>query len=188
MNAATWTQRAFREMLETEAFFARDMLRLIVDYVLEISPLPLDASQQMDLQVVNTLAIVARDRADGVCQQIEGFHSDASAQESAPVARAPGLLRAFAEYQAACQAFNSRPEFKSSKDEAAAVEATYGPPMRVLSEWDQPLESLEEVREAIRFAFTEQAICDDMVKQPLQAALTYLEKVTGWKDPVGGEA
>jgi hypothetical protein len=62
--------------LEAEAFFTRDMLRLIVDSVVEISPLPLDASQQRALRAVNTLAFVARDRAEGVCKQIDAFYSD----------------------------------------------------------------------------------------------------------------
>ncbi len=65
------------------------------------------------------------------------------------------------------------------------MEETYGVPMRMLCNWQQPLTGLEEVREAIRIAFTEDAIIEDIAKAPLQQALIYLDKLTGWQEPTG---
>jgi hypothetical protein len=106
-------------------------------------------------------------------------------QIDSPKVDTPNLLEAISEYQAACQRFEKQAEFDTRESEGAAIEDTYAEPMRVLSEWNKPLQSLEEVREAIRLVFTEQAIADDTAKEPLRAALIYLEKITGWK---GGDA
>lgn len=70
-------------------------------------------------------------------------------------------------------------------DEEAAIAGTYGPPMEKLERWEAPAESLEDVREAIRLAFAEQALISDIATEPLRAALVYLEKVTGWKEQEG---
>ncbi|HWT62504.1 MAG TPA: hypothetical protein VN150_07945 [Ochrobactrum sp.] len=93
----------------------------------------------------------------------------------------PSLVETINEYRTGSAAFKGW-ENHGYPNEETAIEATYGPPMRALEEWNAPLESLEDVREAVRLAFTEQAIGDEMVSEPLRAALIYLEKTTGRKD------
>lgn len=83
---------------------------------------------------------------------------------------------------------SKRQGFVSIEEEDAWVEETYGTPMRTLCNWQQPLTSLEEVREAIRIAFTEDAIIDDIAKAPLRQALVYLDKLTDWHEPAGKAA
>jgi hypothetical protein len=74
-------------------------------------------------------------------------------------------------------------EARGYPNEEAAIAATYGPPALKLENWDRPLESLAEVREALRLAFNpDDAIISDMVKEPLRAALIYVEKITDWND------
>lgn len=101
---------------------------------------------------------------------------------------AANLVETISAFHAATNRFSTRKDFASLKDEDAWVEETYGVPMRVLCNWQQPLTSLEEVREAIRIAFTEDAIIDDIAKAPLIQALIYLETVTGWQEPEGRAA
>jgi len=112
-------------------------------------------------------------------------------RETPPSKPAPGsLLDVIAQYREGDAAFNGW-ERRNYPNEEAAIAATYGPPVSKLENWDTPLESLAEVREALRLAFNpEDAIISDMVKEPLRAALIYLEKITGWNDidPEGGAA
>lgn len=101
---------------------------------------------------------------------------------------AHNLVDAIKAFHVARNRHSKRQGFTSIKDEDARVEETYGVPMRVLCNWQQPLTSLEEVREAIRIAFTEDAIIDEIAKAPLRQALVYLDKVTGWQEPTGEAA
>ncbi|MGN7960515.1 hypothetical protein [Brucella sp. 22210] len=74
-------------------------------------------------------------------------------------------------------------------NEEEAIEATYGPALYKLENWQTPLSSIVEVREAVRLAFSpDDAILSDAVKGPLRAGLIYLEKVTGWNEPEGRAA
>lgn len=87
----------------------------------------------------------------------------------------PSLINAIQEYRAGIESFNAIPEADTIEEEEAVVEATYGPPMNKLCDWDQPLQSLQEVRAAIQLAFDEKAVVDDVAGAPLRAALAYLE-------------
>ena len=98
------------------------------------------------------------------------------------------LVDAINAFHAARNRHSKRQDFTSIKDEDAWVEEAYGVPMRVLCNWQQPLTSLEEVREAIRIAFTEDAIIDDIAKAALRQALVYLDKLTDWHEPAGKAA
>lgn len=102
-------------------------------------------------------------------------------RDEPPSQPAPGsLLNVIAQYREGDAAFHGW-EGRGYPNEEAAIAATYGPPALKLENWDRPLESLVEVREALRLAFNpDDAIISDMVKEPLRAALIYLEKVTGW--------
>lgn len=101
---------------------------------------------------------------------------------------APNLVETISAFHAATNRFSTRQDFTSAKEEDAWVEETYGTPVRTLCNWQQPITSLEEVREAIRIAFTEDAIIDDIAKAPLRQALFYLDKLTGWQEPTGKAA
>lgn len=104
-------------------------------------------------------------------------------RETLPSKPAPGsLLEVIGQYREGSRAFEGW-ERQNFPDEAAAVLATYGPAMDALTNWDGPVNRLDEVREAIRLAISEDAICDDIAKGPLRAALIYLEKATGWNEP-----
>lgn len=98
----------------------------------------------------------------------------------------PSLIDAINDYREGSRAFLGW-ERREFADEEEAIEATYGPSMRILSDWNAPVVSLEEVREAIRLAFSEDTIIAEMISEPLRAALIYLDKITGWKNPEGGE-
>lgn len=112
-------------------------------------------------------------------------------RQTSPSKPAPGsLLEVIAQYREGDAAFQGW-EARGYPNEEAAIAATYGPPALKLENWDKPLESIVEVREALRLAFNpDDAIISDMVKEPLRAALIYLEKITGWNDidPEGGAA
>ncbi|ERT78121.1 hypothetical protein P052_01151 [Brucella melitensis 02-7258] len=104
-------------------------------------------------------------------------------RETPPSKPAPGsLLEVIAQYREGSAAFKGWEE-QGYSDEAAALAATYGPAMDALTNWDGPVNRLDEVCEAIRLAISEDAICDDLARAPLRAALIYLEKATGWKEP-----
>jgi len=108
------------------------------------------------------------------------------ADRSAPAKRtSPSLSDVINKYLAGSAAFQGWEKF-DYPDEEAAIAGTYGPPMERLENWNAPAESLEDVREAIRLAFAEQALISDIATEPLRAALVYLEKVTGWKEQEGG--
>ncbi|MBQ0707872.1 hypothetical protein [Ochrobactrum sp. AP1BH01-1] len=104
-------------------------------------------------------------------------------RDEPPSQPAPGnLLEVIAQYREGDAAFHGW-EARGYPNEEAAIAATYGPPALKLENWDRPLESLAEVREALRLAFNpDDAIISDMVKEPLRAALIYLEKITDWND------
>ncbi len=107
------------------------------------------------------------------------------AERLAPANRtSPNLSDAINEYLAGSAAFQGWEKF-DYPDEEAAIAGTYGPPMEKLERWDAPAESLEDVREAIRLAFAEQALISDIATEPLRSALIYLEKVTGWNEQEG---
>lgn len=97
------------------------------------------------------------------------------------------LVKTINEFRAGSAAFSGW-ESRGYANEEEAVKCTYGPSVYALENWTDPLETLEDVREAVRMAFTEDAILADIVKEPLRAALIYLEKITGWKEPIGGAA
>lgn len=61
--------------LEAEAFFVRDMFRLIYENVKDISPTTLDDEEKEALSLTKTLTIIAKDRAEKVCDQINGLYS-----------------------------------------------------------------------------------------------------------------
>lgn len=109
------------------------------------------------------------------------------AERLAPTKRtSPNLSEAIHEYlveSAAFQEWESR-----SKNEDEALAGTHGPSLEKLETWEAPAQSLEDVRDAIRLAFAEQALISDISTKPLQAALAYLEKITGWNEPEGAAA
>lgn len=101
---------------------------------------------------------------------------------------AHNLIEAINAFHTARNRHSKRGDFVSIEEEDAWVEETYGVPMRMLCNWQQPLTNLEEVREAIRIAFTEGAIIDDIAKAPLRQALVYLDKLTDWQESTGKAA
>ena len=64
-------------------------------------------------------------------------------------------------------------------EDEEAIEATYGPPFRALSEWEQPATSLVAVREAVRLAVERGGICCPASEAALTAALAYLDQEGG---------
>lgn len=87
----------------------------------------------------------------------------------------PNLVDTVREFRAGLKQIAEMASFASQEEEDAAAEQTYAPPMRALCRWDRPLESLDEVREAIRLAIDEDAIIDQIAEAPLRAALAYLD-------------
>ncbi len=105
--------------------------------------------------------------------------SDFTVSTKAPAC--PNLVDMINEYRAGSAAFHGWENFNYPNEEIA-IARTYGPAMSALSVWSAPVESLEEVREVVRLAISDEGTCDDIVKEPLRAALIYLEKTTCRKD------
>lgn len=91
------------------------------------------------------------------------------------------LLDAISAYRAGMAAYSAREEFSTFEEEDAAIAETYGPPFKVLDDWDQPAQSLSAVREALRLVVDEQLLASGMSEGLVIAALAYL-------DQTGGEA
>tara|TARA_R110002051_G_C8529861_1_gene469401 strand:- start:82 stop:696 length:615 start_codon:yes stop_codon:yes gene_type:complete len=89
--------------------------------------------------------------------------------------RVDPLIEAIDAYRTGLATFNATPSAITDLDEDAIVERTYGPPMSVLMEWDQPALTFQGAMAALKMAddenicFTGSVIADNMVK----AAVAY---------------
>lgn len=88
------------------------------------------------------------------------------------------LVETVQEFRRGLRQIADMPRFPSQEAENEAAEQTYAPSMRSLCHWNTPITSIEEVREAIRLAFDEDAVIDQIAAAPLRAALEYLERIT----------
>ena len=90
------------------------------------------------------------------------------------------LLEAIEAFRDGNRRFCALPEdFAPYADEDEAIEATYGPPLEALNEWDDPAQSLAGVREAIRIVLKEGCLGNWMEASLLTAALAYLDQEGG---------
>ncbi|WP_273792126.1 hypothetical protein [Brucella anthropi] len=164
------------------------------------SSLPID-QMQMGLDLLRTVHAALQDHTfvdGGILTALSGTMFTAleilepvrdilnAAEREEPTQGVPSkLVEVINEYRTGDLAFRGW-EKRGYPDELTAIEQTYGPPMRALQNWNSPLESLEDVREAVRLAFLEDAVLSDIATEPLRAALIYLEKITGWNESKGG--
>jgi len=87
------------------------------------------------------------------------------------------LVDAVANFRAGMDAFNHGPSTDDEEEEAARIEATYGPPLEVMKEWTQPAHTIEGVVEALRLAADEnyQFSGSDVAQNMVLAALGYFD-------------
>ncbi|MEH3125542.1 hypothetical protein [Agrobacterium cavarae] len=89
------------------------------------------------------------------------------------------VINAIQAYRDGDKAFCSIKEedWDSHGGQEAVIEKTYGPPMRVLDNWNQPCTSMEGVIAALRHAAHEadQFSCSDSLTSMVHAVLAYLE-------------
>lgn len=110
-----------------------------------------------------------------------GFVLAATAHTTANVAvAADPLVHAINDYRAGNAAFCKldESEWPALGGDDAVIEMTYGAPMRVLDEWDQPAKSLEGAISALKLIRDEQLMLETMGDSMLAAALSYLESLT----------
>lgn len=86
------------------------------------------------------------------------------------------LLDAINDYRAGMAAYCALPDFKTREEEDAAIAVTYGPPFKVLDDWDRPAQSADAAREALRIVIDEQLLASGMAEALVTAALAYLDE------------
>lgn len=85
------------------------------------------------------------------------------------------LLKAIADYRAGLAAYNATPDCVTNAIEDQVIACTYGPPMAVLNNWEEPAQSLEGAVEALRTAVDEGGY-SGLLDQMLKAALGYFDR------------
>ncbi|MDI7864102.1 hypothetical protein MRS76_19315 [Rhizobiaceae bacterium n13] len=83
------------------------------------------------------------------------------------------IIAAIEAYHAGNAAYRAHPD-----DDEAAIEATYGPPSRVLESWEQPAQTRQGAIAALKLALYEheQYGGSELIFPMLDAALAFLEK------------
>ncbi|MEQ1941481.1 hypothetical protein ABMA32_03565 [Mesorhizobium sp. VNQ89] len=95
---------------------------------------------------------------------------------SSPEVASDPLLELIAEYRRQVRIFEAMPDdFPGYASEDAAVDATYGPSMRKLTDECPAPSTLGGVHEAIRYAFETDSLIDRSAESILKAALRFLE-------------
>ncbi|MDI7865062.1 hypothetical protein MRS76_24400 [Rhizobiaceae bacterium n13] len=94
------------------------------------------------------------------------------------------IIAAIDAYHAGNAAYCAQPD-----EDDAAIEATYGPPLRVLEDWDQPALTRQGAIAALQLAKKEDGgiSCSPIVGNMLDAALAYFEKERATADSMTDE-
>lgn len=101
---------------------------------------------------------------------------------AAPVAAAADpdpLLAAIADYRAGMENYSGREEFSSFEEEDAAIAETYGPPFKVLNNWEAPAATLAGARAALRLVIDEGMLYGGFTENMVVAALGFLDQQGG---------
>jgi hypothetical protein len=87
------------------------------------------------------------------------------------------LIDAIAAFRKGNEAFNSTPDDMTPEEEEAQIEATYGPPMRVLEAWNKPARSLAGAVAALWLAHDENIafVGSEIGARMVRAALGYFD-------------
>lgn len=109
----------------------------------------------------------------------QGNSTTASAVSTASSNEADPVLAAVQAYRVGTKAFEAIPSWDHHKHggEEAVIEKTYGPPMRVLNDWDTPCKTREGAIAALQHALEEGDAfsCSDSLTSMTRAALNFLE-------------
>lgn len=86
------------------------------------------------------------------------------------------LLNAIKAFHAGCAAYSAdSAEYEERGEEGVLVEATYGPPMKALCNWDTPAQSPASAIEALKLIKSEKMLIDNMGEAMIDAAIGFLE-------------